>query len=429
MVIKEEADLYLGLTSHMHAATKYRLYGISQSLVLENTQIPFSMGVRSDWPLLVSILNKGLASIGSGGLSKIVAEWIQRAEREMITDLAPEERAWLAQNHTVRVRVTNFAPHIFLEGDEAKGISVDYLKLITERTGVNFVFVEGKGGFWGAVESMKRAEGPDLIMGMESNPQQAGEISFSQPYMRAPQVIITRKDSDFVGRMQDLSGKTLAALRSGPGERIAEIYGDIEMAWLPSDRAALEAVSKGQANAYMGDLLVATYVIQTFGYSNLKVAAPGPLGDRLLCFANRADWPELTRVINKTLDSISRAERSAIQGKYLSLRYEYGIRPGDVVKRVLIVVGVALAIVLAFLVWNRTLNRRVRERTAEVVEREERFRATFEQAAVGIAHVSPDGRFLRINQRFCDITGYTHRETREITFPDITHPDDLDADL
>jgi len=62
-------------------------------------------------------------------------------------------------------------------------------------------------------------------------------------------------------------------------------------------------------------------------------------------------------------------------------------------------------------------------------ESEERFRATFEQAAVGIAHVSPDGWFLRINRRFCDIVGYSHEEMLEMTFQNITHADDLDIDL
>jgi len=62
-------------------------------------------------------------------------------------------------------------------------------------------------------------------------------------------------------------------------------------------------------------------------------------------------------------------------------------------------------------------------------ESEERFRSTFEQAAVGIAHVAPDGRFLRINQRFCDIVGYSQEEMLARTFQDITHPDDLDVDL
>lgn len=62
-------------------------------------------------------------------------------------------------------------------------------------------------------------------------------------------------------------------------------------------------------------------------------------------------------------------------------------------------------------------------------ESEERFRATFEQAAVGIAHVDPYGWFLRVNQKLCDIVGYTREELLELTFQDITYPDDLDADL
>lgn len=60
---------------------------------------------------------------------------------------------------------------------------------------------------------------------------------------------------------------------------------------------------------------------------------------------------------------------------------------------------------------------------------EERFRATFEQAAVGIAHVAADGRWLRMNQKLCDIVGYSRQELLGLTFQDITHPDDLAGDL
>ncbi len=60
---------------------------------------------------------------------------------------------------------------------------------------------------------------------------------------------------------------------------------------------------------------------------------------------------------------------------------------------------------------------------------EERFRATFEQAAVGIAHVDLNGRWLRVNQRLCEIVGYSSEELLELTFQDITHPNDLEKDL
>ena len=60
-----------------------------------------------------------------------------------------------------------------------------------------------------------------------------------------------------------------------------------------------------------------------------------------------------------------------------------------------------------------------------VRESEELFRVTFEQAAVGIAHVGPEGRFLRVNPKLCAILGYTAEELLQFTFSDITWPDDL----
>jgi PAS domain S-box-containing protein len=79
--------------------------------------------------------------------------------------------------------------------------------------------------------------------------------------------------------------------------------------------------------------------------------------------------------------------------------------------------------------YSEFLEHAVEERTKELQESEERFRSTFEQAAVGVAHISPEGRFLRINQRYCDITGYSPEEMLAATFQDITHPADLETDL
>lgn len=60
---------------------------------------------------------------------------------------------------------------------------------------------------------------------------------------------------------------------------------------------------------------------------------------------------------------------------------------------------------------------------------EQYFRATFEQAAVGIAHVGLDGRWLRVNGKMCSLLGYEPDELRSLTFQDVTHPDALHADL
>jgi formate hydrogenlyase transcriptional activator len=62
-------------------------------------------------------------------------------------------------------------------------------------------------------------------------------------------------------------------------------------------------------------------------------------------------------------------------------------------------------------------------------ESEETSRATFDQADVGIAHVGIDGRWLRVNESLCAIVGYPREELLQLSFQDITRPEDMDASL
>jgi len=65
----------------------------------------------------------------------------------------------------------------------------------------------------------------------------------------------------------------------------------------------------------------------------------------------------------------------------------------------------------------------------QLKESEERFRNTFEQAAVGICHLTLKGGLIRINRRFCDILGYTQQELLGRGLEEIIHPDDLAPEL
>ncbi len=62
-------------------------------------------------------------------------------------------------------------------------------------------------------------------------------------------------------------------------------------------------------------------------------------------------------------------------------------------------------------------------------ESEERFRSAMLHSAIGMALVAPDGHWLQVNAALCQITGYSANELMNLTFQDITHPEDLDADL
>src|ERR1700730_11508635 len=66
---------------------------------------------------------------------------------------------------------------------------------------------------------------------------------------------------------------------------------------------------------------------------------------------------------------------------------------------------------------------------ADSLDPDSLFQSAFEFAAIGMALVSPEGKWLRVNRAICEITGYTEAELLERTFQDITHPDDLEQDL
>ena len=84
--------------------------------------------------------------------------------------------------------------------------------------------------------------------------------------------------------------------------------------------------------------------------------------------------------------------------------------------------------------WRRSIatvedisERKLAETALRLSER--RLKSTFENAAVGITHVGLDGRFLRFNDRFCAITGYPRADLAAKSFQEITHPDDLSAEV
>ncbi len=75
------------------------------------------------------------------------------------------------------------------------------------------------------------------------------------------------------------------------------------------------------------------------------------------------------------------------------------------------------------------VNRARRDAQETLRASEERFAGAFEFAPIGVALVSPEGRFIKVNQALCELVGVTEADLLARTFQDITHPDDLQADL
>jgi len=274
--------------------------------------------------------------------------------------LTTAEQAWLHDHPVVRVNIDpTYPPFEFSENNVYQGMAYDYLQLVADRLGIRIELVAGIP--WEeAVEKLKTRSGIDLIMLITRDAARESYIEFSSNYISFPAVIFTRRDSCFVSGLRDLGQSTIVSERSYIGTNW--LRRDIPQAKIietGTTEEALKSVATGKADAYIGNLAVGSYLIEKKGFVDLKVAAPSPYPDDAYAMGVRKDWPELARLIDKALASMSEEEHRQIRQKWLSVRYEHGLRPLDIAMWVTIVAGI-----LAFFIVQ--LRRMVRQRTAEL---------------------------------------------------------------
>lgn len=197
-------------------------------------------------------------------------------------------------------------------------------------------------------------------------------------------------------------------------ERLRADHPGIRIRLVDTTLAALQAVSLGQADAYVGSLGVAAYLIQKHGLNNLKVAAPGEYKDNYLSMAVRSDWPLLLGIIQKGLDAIPHQTRQAIRQEWIAVRYEHGIQKKDLI-RVGLWVASAASIVLAMMLFLHFQVRR----------REERFRGLTEYGTDITLAFSEDGVIVYQSPSHGPMLGYREGELVGKSVFDLFHPEDL----
>ncbi len=329
--------------------------------------------------------------------------------------LTEQEQAWLERKHTVRVRSSVTPPyHMFTP--EPGGISVDYLTLIGKRLGINFSFVPAPGGWQDAVDDLagERKE-CDLLMTITRTPEREKRFALTQDYLSAPLVIINRTGTDFISDMKDLNGKNVAVERGFVvKDRLEREYPQIRVVTCDTSLKALQSVASGTNDAYIGNLAIASYLINSNGLKNLRVAAPSPFGNQNLAMAVRKDWPELARIINKALNAMTEAEESAIRNRWLSIRYEHVIDRKQLWSWVAGLTTLFSLILAVTIFWNKRLKQS--ENMLRIKELE--YRSLIENLPAGIVVHSPDTSIKLANPMASRLLGLTEDQLRGKTAMD-----------
>lgn len=286
--------------------------------------------------------------------------------------LSEDELRWLVDHPEIRLAPDpQFLPIEHFDGNgKYVGIAADYISLIEKKLDVQFHKVHLEN--WDSVLKQSRNREVDLWGAATPTPQREAYMNFTRPFLELPAVILVRKRVT-----DDLSLKTLRGMKvaviSGYGihDHILNEYPEIELDTVPDIRTGLKKVSMGMADALVTNIALATTYIEKEGITNLRIAGESGFVYRW-ALASRNDWPELSRILDKTLTQISPAERQAIYRKWVTLPAS-----GKPLKEI----GISLAVILGLLgiagiiFWNRSLSQQVKLRTHELNEElEERRR-------------------------------------------------------
>lgn len=276
--------------------------------------------------------------------------------------LTPEESAWLAEHPVLKVGADPQWPPFSFYGKDGRheGVDADLLALLSQRLGVRFEVV--KSAAWSETMTMARAGRLDLLCGTAETVERQTAFQFTEPYFGAPVAVIMRDDAPFYTGLRNLRGKDVAApigyvttgmlQRQHPGIRLKKTSTAAE---------AMLAVSRGQADATVENLVTACYLLRAEGLSNLKIVGIADFNFQLrLAVPN--DRPHLRSILDKGLASISEEERSHLRDKWVPVNIEGAIN-WAVVRRVALWCFLTAALIIAVVVFkNRRLARELAAR-------------------------------------------------------------------
>ncbi len=282
----------------------------------------FAMGVRKDWPELVTIMNKAIDAITQETHNKISSKWMtpvaQGKTKARKINLTAREREWLLNHQKIRVHnEMNWPPFNFNENGNPKGYSIEYMNILAKKLDIDVEYVSGPS--WGQFMDMMRNRNLDVMLNIIKTKDRSKYIKFTEPYVENPPVIIVRDDNSSIRSFKGLFGKTVCIPRGFfYQELIKRNFPQISMLLLKSQSDCLKSVAFGKADATIGGIAIQDYLIRQNLLTNLKVVGglPDKIFNNRLRIGVRGDWPILRDILQKAIASVSFEETADIQKKW-----------------------------------------------------------------------------------------------------------------
>ena len=248
--------------------------------------------------------------------------WMLTASAAFAADLplqlTDKEQHWLTEHSKIRIGVMNaWPPMDYLDSAGVpQGIGVEFIKALNKRYGNRFEIVPGE---WKTIYEAVKQKKLDAVMDITARVDREPFFNFTKPYIKIPHLIFTRKDASPMLSLSDLNDKKVGVEKNFYISKVLrKKYPRIHVTEYKDTSDALDALSKGEVDAYIGNRAVATYIIENELISNLMAQGKISETSSVNSIGVRKDWPILRDILQKGLSDISREERRNILAKWIS---------------------------------------------------------------------------------------------------------------
>ncbi len=363
MLKEGQADAYLAelpMLSRLQA-----MAGMTLTTVDWMRDTSLAMAVAPGGEVLQGLLDRALEDISplerrgileAGG---IVDYALVKGNREIVFNA--QEQAWLQAHPVIRYGVAPDWPGMSEIDDRGrlKGLIADLLAMMNQRAGLQFTLVQTRS--WAQTLDLFQARKLDVIPAMTPTAERQQFARFTPNYASLNRVIVARRG------MAELTNP-----RALKGHRVGMVGGSVEKTLLTEVGAEPVAVASDPELLPQLDRQQVDYVLMSM--TTLEESLKKGFSDRYqvvfsgnelrvpIAMATHLQDPMLQQILTKVLLSISPAELTALEKKWLSLTIQTGLDPDKVLLWSTLGGGIFVLFLLLFVGWNRTLRRQISQR-------------------------------------------------------------------
>ncbi|MGL1892527.1 MAG: transporter substrate-binding domain-containing protein [Spirochaetaceae bacterium] len=337
------------------------------SLGLNEDQVLYaSLGIREDYTLLHSIMQKSMREIGYEEVSNLKRKWLGYTTDDTGNELTVKEINFLKEHPVLRVHnEMNWPPFNFNINGIPTGLSIEYMNLLAKKLNIDIEYISGPS--WAVFMDMIKFKELDVMLNIIKTPAREKFILYTDHYIKNPNVIVSNKNNRY-RRIDELKGKQVAIVKGFSAQEIIERdYPDIEVYLVKDTLAGLKAVSFNQADAMLSEEAVSNYIINENLISNLTLSGEVEIGGAeypQLNIGIRDDWPELQSILQKTMLDVTTDEMDVLKNKWifnnsvLNSDIQSDVSNNKIIKQLLVIFMSAVIILILFFILQKNLNRK-----------------------------------------------------------------------